>query len=191
VRDGRVVLAVLAAGAGARFAASGGDGHKLLARVGEHRLVDLAVGAALASGAGPVAVVVGASPVGDLPGDVEVIANPDWAGGIATSVQAAVHWAEGRADAVVIGLADQPGVRADAWRAVAAAPDDPPIAVATYGGRRGNPVRLHRSVWPLLPVTGDAGARALFAERPHLVGEVRCDGDPADVDTVEDLHRWS
>lgn len=181
---------VLAAGGGTRFE---GEGHKLRATVLGRPLVARAVEAACAAGLDEVFVVVGAVDVADvLPPGVVVVANERWREGIATSLHAGVRAADAAGhDAVVVGLGDQPFVPASAWRAVADAAQGRPIVVATYGGKRGNPVRLHRSVWPSLPVAGDEGARALFRGLPQLVGEVACEGESADVDTVEDLGRWS
>ena len=147
-----------------------------------------AVEAAIASGIDDVVVVVGAARGLPLPSGVRLVVNPAWAQGQATSVQAAIA-ACARHDAVVIGLGDQPLVLPQTWRALAAF--EAPIAVATYAGRRRNPVRLSRVVWPLLPWTGDAGARVLMRTRPDLVTEVPCAGDSADIDTLEDLRKWS
>ena len=91
---------------------------------------------------------------------------------------------------MVIGLGDQPLVQTEAWRRVARATKTP-VAVATYEGERGNPVRLSSMVWPLLPSTGDAGARVVMRRRPDLVTEVACPGRSADIDTVDDLAEWS
>ena len=67
------------------------------------------------------------------------------------------------------------------------------VAVATYGGKPRNPVLFSREVWPLLmaELSGDEGARPFLRRHPELVARVPCDGvgDPADVDTAEDLRR--
>jgi CTP:molybdopterin cytidylyltransferase MocA len=119
-----------------------------------------------------------------------VIENPGWANGQASSLQTAVFWALERGhEAVVVGLGDQPLVPPSAWAAVAAAVS--PIAVATFDGLRRPPVRLHNSVWSLLPTAGDEGARVLMKIRPDLVCEVACEGQPVDIDNEEDLIRWS
>jgi CTP:molybdopterin cytidylyltransferase MocA len=187
-----VLGVVLAAGAGRRFVDTGGRGPKQLAAVEGEAMVDRVVRAALGAGLAEVVLVEGAVDLGAHAHGATRLHNPRWAEGIATSVQVGLdHARAGGHDAVVVGLADQPGVPADAWAAVAGAPAEPPIAVATYGGRRGNPVRLHQAVWSLLPAEGDEGARAVMRVRPELVREVPCAGDPRDVDTTEDLDAWS
>jgi nicotine blue oxidoreductase len=184
---------VLAAGGGRRFTESGGDGHKLLAELDGVPVVVRALQAVQAAGLDEVVLVHGAVDLtAVVPPDVVLLHNPAWEDGIATSLHLAVrHAADAGHEAVVVGLGDQPGVTPAAWREVAGAPSEPPIAVATYDGRRGNPVRLATAVWPLLPAGGDEGARALMRGRPELVREVPCTGRAWDVDTVEDLERWS
>ena len=179
---------LLAAGGGSRFA---GPGHKLLAPVRGRPLIAHALGNLAASRLAPALVVTGAVALDAWIGpDLDRIHNPDWERGMATSLALAVGWAGERGlDAVVIGLGDQPDIAPGAWVTVANETRTP-IAVATYAGRRGHPVRLAREVWGRLPTTGDQGARAVMAGSPELVTEIACDGDPADVDTVEDLNRW-
>ena len=179
---------VLAAGAGSRFA---GPGHKLLAEIDGRPLVSHVLDAVVEAGIGPIVVVTGAAEIEELlPDGVTAVSNPRWAEGQATSLAVGVAAADRiGADAVVVGLGDQPGIPAEAWRRVAASTS--PIAVATYGDRRRNPVRLARSVWAMLPTDGDAGARDLVRARPDLVERVACPGSPDDIDTQEDLQRWN
>lgn len=194
-----LVAVVLAAGAGSRFR---GAEHKLVTPVsgaaGTRPLVEHAIVHALEAGVGPVVVVTGAAELGlptELAAAVSVAANPRWADGQATSLEVGLDAARALgADAVIVGLGDQPGVPPDAWRAIADAPADWPVVIASYDGRRGpHPVRLHRSVWPMLAPAGDGrddGARALLREHPGLVHEVPCPGTAADIDTLEDVQRW-
>ena len=185
---------MLAAGRGIRF---GGTRPKPLARFAGRPLVLRAVDTVLASGLGPVLVVVSDDQVADVlhdvvaAGAIRVTRNDDPERGISSSLQAALRALEPDASVggVVVGLADQPLVGADAYRRVARAfADGARLAVATYDGIRGNPVLVGREHWDEAhALAGDEGARVLM--RRHGVVEVPCDGtgEPADVDTPEDL----
>jgi CTP:molybdopterin cytidylyltransferase MocA len=186
-----VAAVVLAAGGGTRFA---GPEHKLRTPFRDRPLVSWAVDHAVAAGLDETVVVQGAVDLADVVADgVVVLDNPRWNEGQATSLGVALAHARAAGhDSVVIGLGDQPLVHPSAWRAVAsAATDGPPIVVATYEGKRGNPVRLGAAVWDELRLEGDEGARELMRRRPELVGTVACEGNAADVDTLEDLEQWS
>jgi CTP:molybdopterin cytidylyltransferase MocA len=190
---------LLAAGGGRRFASSLGaatdpypsSAHKLLAPLDGRPVYRHALDHVLAAAIGTVVVVTGAVPL-DLPATVTEVHHAAWADGQAGSLHAGLSVARAlNAEFVVIGLADQPGIPADAWRLIAGAPTGWQIVVASYDGTRGpNPVRLHRSVWDLVPATGDQGARTLIAGRPALVHEVACPGSAHDIDTLEDLQAW-
>jgi len=186
-----VALALLAAGGGTRL---GGSCPKPLATVAGRPLVSHALDSAIESGLAPVLLVVGAGGeevAAAAPDGVEVVVNDHWSTGIASSLGAVVRWLDRRGDigALAIGLADQPLVGPEAYRRIARAYHlGARIAAATYGGRRAHPVLVARELWgEARALEGDAGARVLM--RAHPVGEVACDGtgDPADVDTSEDL----
>ncbi|NNE12006.1 MAG: NTP transferase domain-containing protein, partial [Ilumatobacter sp.] len=173
------VAIVLAAGGGTRFR---GDGHKLAARLDGDPLATRAIRTAVDAAIGVVVVVTGAADLDEQiaslkgPGiELHTVPNPAWADGQATSLQAGIATATRLgADAVVVGLAAQPFVTVEAWRRVAASRS--PIAVATYDGEARPPVRLHASVWPDLPDSGDEGARRLIRLRPELVERIPCPG---------------
>ena len=174
---------VLAGGGSRRF----GEGDaKLRATFRGRPLVCWAVDAARRA-LDEVVVVAGAVDLrSELGPEVEVVRHPDWSDGLASSLRCGLDEADRRGhDTVVVGLADQPLVPAEAWARVAAR--DSPVATATYGGRPNPPVRLARSVWDLLPMRGEVGARELIRRRPDLVEEVPCPGRPDDVDTRTDL----
>jgi CTP:molybdopterin cytidylyltransferase MocA len=65
------------------------------------------------------------------------------------------------------------------------------LAVAVFDGLRRPPTKVGRRFWDELPVSGDSGARSLLAARAPDVLEVACRGNPADIDTVEDLQLWN
>jgi len=181
-----IVVLVLAAGGGRRFL---GPTHKLDAVVNGRTVLRHAVDSAAASAVGPVIVVSADHVKTALPAGVTRIVNDDWRDGQMSSLRVGLAAAgERNARSVVIGLGDQPFVRPDAWASVAAAASA--IAVATYDGQRGHPVKLDHRTWELLPAAGDEGARTLMRLRPDLVSEVPCQGSPTDVDTLEDLRRW-
>jgi molybdenum cofactor cytidylyltransferase len=199
VADRTVACVILAAGAGSRFC---DQGHKLNATLPPvadrpaESVASRAIARAVASDIGDVIVVTGrlrADELGIVADDgLSTIDNARWADGQMTSVHVGIEAARASgASIVVVGLADQPGISPDAWRAVAAAAlDGAAIAVATYDGQRANPVALRCEVWDLLATDGDDGARSLMRSREDLVVPVSCPGSPIDIDTVEDLHTW-
>jgi molybdenum cofactor cytidylyltransferase len=190
-RPSRVSAIVLAAGSGSRF-----GGGKLLAKLGGQPILEVVLDNLREAPVDEIIVVVGADAerlreVCERYG-VRTVANEEWERGQSTSVLAGLR-ACGR-EAAVILLGDQPFVGADAVeRLVAAFAKGANVAVATYGGKRRNPVLFSREMWPLLEVelTGDEGARSVLRRHPDLVVDVPCEGvaDPTDVDTREDLRR--
>jgi len=184
----RAAGVVLAAGAGTRF-----GGPKALVRLDGERLVDRAVSTLRAGGCGEIAVVQGAAALEDVDGTV--LHNPDWAGGMGSSLRVALsHLRTLDVAVAVVLLVDTPWVGPGAVaRLLEAAATDCAAAQASYGGVPGHPVLLTRRIWDEVAAgaVGDRGAREWLRAHPDLVREVPCDGtgDPRDVDRPADLGR--
>ncbi|MCY3967231.1 MAG: nucleotidyltransferase family protein [bacterium] len=183
-----IAAVLLAAGAGSRFL---GETHKLRAPFRGSTVVQHALAGALQAELDATYIVTGAVELRDLIGsDVILVQNHSWELGQASSLRAGVFVAENDGhEAVVVGLGDQPLIGKQAWQAVSECPGD--LVTATFGGRRSPPVKLGAAVWPLLPISGDAGARVLMQMSPERVTEVSCTGEPVDLDTLKDLKSWS
>jgi CTP:molybdopterin cytidylyltransferase MocA len=95
------------------------------------------------------------------------------------------------AEAALIVLGDQPGLRADVITAVldAASETDRPIVRPRYDHDGApNPVLVRRAAWPFAAnIEGDRGLGPLLAGHPELVLEVPVAGAIPDIDTPADL----
>jgi len=187
---------LLAAGQGSRYGMP-----KALVVRGGRLLVEHALATLRDGGAAPLVVVLGAAAAqvtaqADLTG-AQVVVNPDWAGGMASSLRAGLAAlagpphpagptaATGPAAALVL-LVDTPGITAAAVRRVGALAGPAALATATYHGAPGHPVLLGRAHWAGAAGTasGDTGARGYLRRYREQVTEVPCEdvADGTDLD---------
>jgi nicotine blue oxidoreductase len=126
---------------------------------------------------GEILVILGAH---EVETDARVVRCADWELGPGASLRCGLAALSREAEAAVVILVDGPELAPEAIDRVVQSWRGEPVLAASYGGARGHPVLLARSVWSTVP---DEGARAL---EPHLVP---CDdlGYPGDVDTADDL----
>ncbi|HEX2674392.1 MAG TPA: nucleotidyltransferase family protein [Polyangiaceae bacterium] len=181
-----VSCAVLAAGASRRL------GHpKQLARHRGAPLVRLAAECVRKSRASAAAVIVGAdadsvrSALGNAP--VEVLMNPDWQRGMASSIHVAVAWAElQQSDALLLTLCDQPHLSAAHLDRLITEFEHSELPVASYyAGRNAVPALFPRSLFgSLSELSGDSGARRVLNDGRPLRRISWPEGE-FDVDTHE------
>jgi molybdenum cofactor cytidylyltransferase len=201
VADGRGrprgAAVVLAAGAARRL--RGAD--KLLEPVGGRPVLRAVVEAALASHAEETVVVLppeAAARRAALAGTgARVVEAADWAEGMAASLRAGLAAVAGRADAVVILLADMPEVGpAQVDRLIAAYDPEEGREICravAADGTPGHPVLFGRRFFETLAgLTGDRGAREVLREAAEFVTDVPTPGRAAvvDLDTPEDWAAW-
>ncbi len=186
----KVVGVILAGGYGSRYK---GETHKLLAQFRGDSVLGHSLRAVRDSSINEIAIVQGAIDLSWIVKQGEtLLVNSDPKAGMASSLAIAIDWAkEVECDHLVVGLGDQPLVVAASWTNLASAPAEARLVVATYKGKRRNPVRIARELFALLPSTGEQGARMLMDLYPELVLELPCEGEPIDIDTVEELSKWN
>ncbi len=188
-------LVLLAAGASTRMGRP-----KQLLPVGGRSLVRLAAEAALAAPVSPVVVVLGAR-AGEIAPALDglrahAVINEAWAEGLGTSIRAGIRAAlqlDPALAAVIIALADQPGVSAEHLSLlVAIRRETGRSIVASESDGIAQPPALFTAAWfsRLLALQGDAGARALFKEQPANLALVPLP-DAADLDTPGDYERFT
>jgi CTP:molybdopterin cytidylyltransferase MocA len=133
-------------------------------------------------------------------GRQQIIVNPDFATGMASSLRAGLEALPAAAAGALILLGDQPLVTPEIVARLLAEVRRSPTAIvaAAYAGKRGHPVYFPQDLFPdLRAVSGDEGGRSVVAaqrDRLRIVdfGELPADHD---VDRPEDyaelVANWS
>lgn len=197
-REGRakasasVGAVLLAAGRSSRM----GGPNKLLARFDGVPLVRHSADRLAASGVTGIVAVIGhqATEMRRALADtrVEVVVNPDFESGLASSLKAGMRHLPVALDGVLVALADMPGVTAHDYDRMIAEfrrHGGRAIVRATAEGKRGNPVILPSALLARVDeLEGDTGARHLVETSGLEIADVEL-GEAAriDVDTPDAL----
>lgn len=190
----RYAAVILAAGQSRRM----GETNKLTIEVDGKPMARHAIDAVRAAGADPVIVVTGhnADEVqAALGADVTYVHNPDYVGGLSTSLRIGINAVPDSCDGALVALGDMPRVLPDHIRQIIRAHDPDEghvICVPTWKGKRGNPVLWDRRFFDdMAALGGDVGAKHLIGENADLVVEVPIEDDAVlfDVDSPDALAR--
>ncbi|MBV8573569.1 MAG: molybdopterin-binding/glycosyltransferase family 2 protein [Acetobacteraceae bacterium] len=189
----RIGALLLAAGQSRRM----GGPNKLLAEVDGTPMVAYVARRMLASRARPIVAVLGNqadavdAALGKLP--VERVRNPEFAGGLSTSLKRGIAALPPDLEGALICLGDMPlisGRHIDRLIAAFNPLEGRAIIVPTRRGKRGNPVLWSKRFFPeMAELAGDVGAKHLIGEHAELVAETEMDDDAilVDIDTPEAL----
>lgn len=160
-----------------------GDVNKLLASINGATMLLSAAETLIASACAPVVVVTGheAERIEQaLTGqDVEIVHNPEFETGMASSVRAGVRALAGRVDGALVALGDMPHVKGSTVASLIDAFDPArghEICLPVDKGRPGNPVLFgHRFFDALQRIEGDRGGKPILQQYPESVVEVEVD----------------
>lgn len=188
--DVRLAAVILAAGTGSRMLGQ----TKQLLPVSGKPLLQHVIDTVKDSTVDEIVVVIGHDAENVLEtvdfASVQVVVNERFSEGQSTSLQRGVGQISADCSGAMIVLGDQPGVTtavvdqiADAFRKTT-----PLLLVPLYREQRGNPVVIHRRLFPeVQELIGDTGARSLFSRHLAEIQYVALDIElPPDIDTMEE-----
>ena len=142
-----------------------------------------------------VLVVVGAyaevyAPAAQAAGG-QVVMNPDWQEGLASSLRTGISALAEDMEAVLIVLPDQPFVHTGHLAALIRVfqKGDDSLVLSRYNGILGAPGVVGRELFPnVLELSGKSGAKALVSQVPSVGNVVLA--RPFDIDTIEQAQRF-
>jgi molybdenum cofactor cytidylyltransferase len=125
---------------------------------------------------------------------LKVVINQNFEEGMASSLREGLRAMSPLMCGALIVLADQPFVRSETLNRIIERyrESGAEIVIPFYGGKRGNPVLLDRSVFTeVMALEGDTGCRAIFPNHVNGIVEMPVDdeGIVLDIDDREDYER--
>jgi len=191
-----IAILLLAAGSSSRL----GRSKQLLSISGQPLLIK-SIEAAIESGIKNIIVVLGANEEAHRQvikdAGVQVVVNTDWKKGMGNSLKAGLAYLlqqMPKVEAVVTMVCDQPLITSDQLKKLIAEHESSrsTIVASFYQGVAGVPVLFHQSLFSeLLSLPDDAGAKKILQRHPHLVKTVPFPGGEIDIDTEDDLKKFS
>lgn len=158
-------------------------------------LLQHAIDTALESDCGPIVVVLGANAAEiTISQGIEVLHNPDWQSGMASSISLAVEHFEKHheVDNLVIMLCDQPFVSSSLLNLLVQKQKEggASIVCCNYTGVDGVPAVFNRTVFgELKELTGQAGAKQMLVRHQDSLERVAFDEGWIDIDTQADYEK--
>ena len=191
-----IAILLLAAGSSSRL----GRSKQLLSISGQPLLIK-SIEAAIESGIKNIIVVLGANEEAHRQvikdAGVQVVVNTDWKKGMGSSLKTGLSFLLQqlpRAEAVITMVCDQPLINSDhLTKLISEYKSSESVIVASfYQGVAGVPVLFDRTLFSeLLSMPDEAGAKKIIQQHPHLVKTVPFPGGEIDIDTEDDLKKFS
>lgn len=123
---------------------------------------------------------------------VNIVRNPQWRQGLASSLKAGINSLQPDCAAALITLCDQPLVSSQSLRQLLNLWAERPtrISAARFAGAVGAPAVFPRDLYPeLLELEGDAGAKSVLARHSERLVALSIPEAEFDLDTPADLEK--